>query len=103
MIDEMTGPGGWGVADQITAADGARPVVVADAGYGDNTSFRIELTARGWQYAVAVKPTTSAHPHDAVPETMAYSGRGRPAVRRYRAQPLACASSRSPPPTAPSQ
>ena len=27
MIDEMTGPGGWGVLDQITAAGGARPVV----------------------------------------------------------------------------
>lgn len=88
MIDEMTGPGGWGVADQITAAGGGRPVVVADAGYGDNTTFRMELTARGWQYAVAVKGATSAHPHDAVPETMAYSGRGRPSVGRYRAQPL---------------
>src|SRR5438270_866458 len=33
MIDEMTGPGGWGVADEITATGSARPVVVADAGY----------------------------------------------------------------------
>src|SRR5512142_3547873 len=36
MLDEMTGPGGWGVLEQITAAGGARPVVTADAGYGDN-------------------------------------------------------------------
>jgi SRSO17 transposase len=88
MIDEMTGPGGWGVLDQVTAAGGARPVAVADAGYGDNTTFRLELQARGWQYAVAVKGTTSAYSCDAVPETIAYGGRGRPAVPRYRAAPL---------------
>ena len=29
MIDEMTGPGGWGVLEQITAAGGARPRRVA--------------------------------------------------------------------------
>jgi SRSO17 transposase len=40
MIGEMTGPGGWGVREEITAAGGARPVVAADAGYGDNTAFR---------------------------------------------------------------
>jgi SRSO17 transposase len=88
MIDEMTGPGGWGVLEQITSAGGGRPVVVADAGYGDNTAFRLELTARGLQYALAVKGTTSAYPRDAVPETIAYGGRGRPAVPRYRAAPL---------------
>ena len=88
MIEEMTGPGGWGVLEEITAAGGARPVVAADAGYGDNTAFRLELAARGWQYAVAVKGTTSAYPHDAVPEMMAYSGLGRPSVARYRARPL---------------
>jgi hypothetical protein len=30
MIDEMTGPGGWGVLEQITAAGGGRPVVAGD-------------------------------------------------------------------------
>src|SRR5258707_2582287 len=88
MIDEMTGPGGWGVLEEITAAGAQRPVVAADAGYGDNTCFRLELAARGWQYAVAVKGTTSACPHDAVPEMMAYGGLGRPSVPRYRARPL---------------
>src|ERR1039457_6866286 len=79
MIDEMTGPGGWGVLEEITAAGGARPVVAADAGYGDNTAFRLELAARGWQYAVAVKGTTSAHAGDAQPVTPARRGRpGRP-------------------------
>jgi hypothetical protein len=85
MIDEMTGPGGWGVLDQVTAAGGTRPVVVADAGYGDNALFRGELAARGWRYAVAVKGTVSAHPGDAVPEAMAYGGMGRPSVPRQPA------------------
>ena len=88
MIDEMAGPGGWGVLDQVTGAGGARPVVVADAGYGDNALFRGGLTARGWRYAVAVKGTVSARPHDAVPEAMAYAGQGRPSVPRYRTPPL---------------
>ena len=88
MIDEMTGPDGWGVLDQIAAGGRPRPVVVADAGYGDNTTFRLELTDRGWQYVVAVKGTTSARPRDAVPETIPYGGQGRPSVPRYRAKPL---------------
>src|SRR5512142_2302085 len=65
MTGEMTGPGGRGVLEEITAAGGARPVVVTDAGYGDNTTFRLELDARGWRYAVAVKGTTSAYAGDA--------------------------------------
>ena len=47
MIDEMTGPGGWGVLDQVTAAGGARPVVAADAGYGDNTAVPAGAGSRG--------------------------------------------------------
>ena len=88
MTGEMTGPGGWGVLEESTSAGGARPVVVADAGYGDNTAFRLDLEARDWRYVVAVKGTTSAHAHDAVPETMAYGRLGRPSVPRYRAKPL---------------
>ena len=63
MLDEMAGPDGWGVLEQVTAAGGARPVVTADAGYGDNTTFRLGLEARGWRYVVAVKGTTSAYAH----------------------------------------
>ncbi|WP_009478742.1 IS701 family transposase [Rhodococcus sp. JVH1] len=59
------------------------PVVVADAGYGDTTAFRLALTERGIDYVVAVKGATSAHPGDAVPETAAYTGRGRPPTPRY--------------------
>jgi SRSO17 transposase len=88
MIDEMTGPGGWGVLDQVTAGGGTRPAVVADAGYGEGAAFRVELDRRGWRYVIAVKGTTSARPHDAVPETMAYGGLGRPSVPRYRTAPV---------------
>jgi SRSO17 transposase len=72
MLDEITGE--WGLPD--------RPVV-ADAGYGDATAFRLGLTERGLEYVLAVKPTTSAYPGDAVPEQPAYSGRGRPPALRY--------------------
>jgi SRSO17 transposase len=87
MIDEMTGPGGWGVLERVSAAGGARPVVTADAGYGDNTALRLELEKRDWRYVVAVKGTTTAYPHGAVPETVPYGGRGRPSVSRYRTAP----------------
>ncbi len=88
MIDEMTGPGGWGVLDQVTAAAGGRPVVVADAGYGDNTAFRLELDTRGWRYVVAVKGTTSAYPGDARPVPPApRGGPGRPPGPAYPQPP----------------
>ena len=87
MIDEMTGAGGWGLLEQITAAGGTRPVVVADAGYGEGAAFRLELADRGWRYVIAVKGTTSGRPHGAVPEAMAYGGIGRPSVPRYRTAP----------------
>jgi len=43
--------------------------VTADAGYGDNTTFRLELERRDWQYVVAVRGTTSAYAGDARPVT----------------------------------
>jgi SRSO17 transposase len=88
MIDEMTGAGGWGVLDQITAAGGARPVVAADAGYGDNTTFRLELERRGWRYAVAVKGTTSAYAGNAQPAARSLGGGpGRPPGPAYPGTP----------------
>jgi SRSO17 transposase len=83
MIKEMTGTGGWGVLDLVTAAGGARPVIVADAGYGDNALFRQELTAGGGQYVVAVKGATSAHAIEAMPETRPYGGLGQPPRAAY--------------------
>jgi SRSO17 transposase len=89
MIEEMTGPGGWGVLEEITAAGGARPAVVADAGYGDNTAFRLELDTRGWQYAVAVKGATSAYAGDAEPVTRTLGGGpGRPPKPAYPRPPV---------------
>jgi SRSO17 transposase len=88
MIDEMTGPGGWGLLEEVTAAGGGRPVAVSDAGYGDNTTFRLGLTARGWQYVVAAKGTTSAHAGSAEPVTPARRGKtGRPPAPAYPGSP----------------
>jgi SRSO17 transposase len=84
MIDEMTGPGGWGVPEWTGAAGGARPVVTADAGYGDNTTFRLELENRDWQYVAAVRGTTSAYSGDAQPVTRTLGGGpGRPPKPAY--------------------
>jgi SRSO17 transposase len=88
MIEEMTGPGGWGVLEQVTAAGGARPVVTADAGYGDNTTVRLELQRRDWQCIVAARGTTSARAGDAQPVTRARGGGpGRPPGPAYPAPP----------------
>jgi len=88
MIEEMTGAGGWGVLEEITAAGSARPVVAADAGYGDNTTFRLELADRDWRYVAAVKGTTSAYPGDARPVTPArHGGPGRPPGPAYPGPP----------------
>ena len=89
MIEEVAGPGGWGVLDQVTAAGGGRPVVAAGAGYGDNTTFRLELEDRGWLYVLAVKGTTSAQAGGAQPVMPARRGRiGRPPRSAYPAPPL---------------
>lgn len=54
MLDEMTGLAGWDVLGRSAACGGARPVVAAGGGYGDNTAFRMELENRGWRYVAAV-------------------------------------------------
>ena len=84
----MTGRGGWGLLEQITGAGGARPVVVADAGYGDSAAFWVELGRRGWRYVIAVKGSISARPRGAVPGSWPYGGTGRPSVPRYRTAPV---------------
>src|SRR3954453_1123421 len=77
MLDELAG---WGLAP---------PVVVADAGYGDNAEFRDGLTARGRPYVVQVSGDLTIHPDSAVPALVPTSGRGRPSRPRYRTAPIA--------------
>ena len=81
MLDEITGneeSDGWGLS---------RRPVVADAGYGDITEFRLGLEQRGLPYVLAVKGSTSAYPADAIPTTPEYGGTGRRPVPRYRDDP----------------
>ena len=81
MLDEITATEqdkGWGLA---------RRPVVADAGYGDTTEFRLGLQQRGLRYVLAVKATTSAYRADATPTTPDYGGTGRRPVPRYRDDP----------------
>lgn len=76
MLDEARDD--WGLA--------ARPVI-ADSGYGDATAFRLGLAQRDLNYVVAVKASTTAQPHDAVPMTPEWSGTGRPPQPGYPAKP----------------
>jgi SRSO17 transposase len=72
MLDELAG---WGPGP---------PVVVADAGYGTTAAFREALTARDRPYVVQVNGDLTAHPADAVPQLVAYSGLGPHPKPRYR-------------------
>jgi SRSO17 transposase len=70
MLDQMNDS--WGLP---------RLPVTADSGYGDAAGFRLGLDERGYAYVVAVTPTASAYPVDALPQAPPY--RGRPPVPRY--------------------
>ena len=92
MLDQITGPpAGDGVedGDRVDGGGWGLPgrTIVADAGYGDTTGFRLGLQQRGLPYVVAVKGSTSAHSADAVPTAPTYGGRGRPPKPRYRDDP----------------
>jgi SRSO17 transposase len=80
VIDE---PAGWGLVP---------PVVVADAGYGQNADFRDGLAERGIAYVVAVRSDLTVHPHDAQPATPPWSGNGRRPQPRYRDKPSSVAA-----------
>ena len=65
MLDELAG-------------HGLRPpVLVADAGYGDNGQFRAALDERAIAYSVQLKGEALAHTSEAVPVTREWSGTGR--------------------------
>ena len=72
MLDELAA---WGLAP---------PVLLADAAYGEVGEFRLGLEQRELAYVVQVPGTISAYPADVAPETVPYTGRGRPPVARYR-------------------
>ncbi|MBO0885439.1 MAG: IS701 family transposase [Mycobacterium sp.] len=72
MLDQMIDT--WGLS---------KLPVVSDSGYGDCTAFRLGLAERGMSYIVEVDGSTSAYPHDLVPQTPPYHGRGRPPRPAY--------------------
>jgi SRSO17 transposase len=80
IFDELAG---WGLVP---------PVVVADAGYGQNADFRDGLDGRGIGYVVAVRSDVTVHPHDAKPTAPAWSGNGRKPQPRYRDRPSSVAA-----------
>jgi SRSO17 transposase len=67
------------------------PVVVADAGYGQNAGFRAALAERGVSYVVGIRGDITVQPHDAVPAAPDWSGNGRRPVPRYRQPPVTVA------------
>lgn len=79
-IDELAG---WGLVP---------PVVVADAGYGQNADFRDGLNGRGIGYVVAIRSDVTVHPHDLQPVTPAWSGNGCKPQPRYRDKPSSVAA-----------
>ncbi|WP_338694584.1 IS701 family transposase [Streptomyces sp. Q6] len=76
MLDELAGLG-------------LRPAVVAaDAGYGNNASFRRGLEERQLAYVLQVKGELTAYPADIEPVTPPYSGLGPRPLARYRTRPV---------------
>ncbi|MFF0110985.1 IS701 family transposase [Streptomyces hirsutus] len=76
MLDELAG---WGLTP---------PLVVADAGYGQNADFRAAVADRGLPFVVGVRADLAVQPYDARPTAPAWSGNGRRPQPRYR-QPAA--------------
>lgn len=70
--------------EQLRAAvdDGVPPgVVLADAGYGDETAFRDGMTEMGLLYSVGIRPGTTAWAPGVVPlPPLPHQGRGRPST-----------------------
>ncbi|MFF7841331.1 IS701 family transposase [Streptomyces ossamyceticus] len=78
-----------GLLDTLTEWQLKAPVVVADAGYGVRTPFRLGLQQRGPAYVLALTGKEVAHPEDARPHQPSYGGLGPPALPRYRTPPRA--------------
>ncbi|MET8214012.1 IS701 family transposase [Streptomyces sp. NPDC005373] len=80
VLDELAG---WGLVP---------PVLVADAGYGQNADFRDGLERRDIGYVVAIRSDVTVHPHDVTPTAPPWSGNGRKPQPRYRDKPLSVAA-----------
>jgi SRSO17 transposase len=78
-----------GLLDTLTEWQLKAPVVVADAGYGVSTPFRLGLQERGLSYVLALNGKEVAHPEDVEPHQPAYGGLGPPTLPRYRTPPRA--------------
>ncbi|WP_307034582.1 IS701 family transposase [Streptomyces canus] len=78
--------------DELATWNLVPPVVVADAGYGQNADFRDGLEGRGIGYVVAIRSDVSVHPHDARPAAPAWSGNGPRPQSRYRDKPSSVAA-----------
>jgi len=75
----------WKIAleqlDRALNAGVRQHVVLADAGYGDNTQFREELSARGLHWLLSISPTIVVWPPEAKLRTPPASKTGRPPTR----------------------
>jgi SRSO17 transposase len=73
---------------QQALQDGVPPgVVVADVAYGNDTTFRDEVTALGLRYAVGIQAKTTVWPEGATPlPPQEYKGTGRPPKLLHRDQ-----------------
>ncbi|MFE6427193.1 MULTISPECIES: IS701 family transposase [Streptomyces] len=78
-----------GLLDTLTGWQLKAPVVVADAGYGVCTPFRLGLEERGLAYVLALTGKEVAHPEHALPHQPDYGGLGPPTLPRYRTPPHA--------------
>ncbi|WP_240964485.1 transposase, partial [Streptomyces sp. C1-2] len=83
------GTGGGGNHDRQPGCGQPGPLVVADAGYGVSTPFRLGLEERGLAYVLALTGKEVAHRENARPHRPAYGGLGPPTLPRYRTPPRA--------------
>ncbi len=90
VLDELAG---WGLVP---------PVVVADAGYGQDSDFRHAVAERHIPWVVGARGDLSVQPHEAAPTTPAWSGNGRSPQPRCRQPPVAVAGCPTCPTTPPS-
>jgi SRSO17 transposase len=78
------------------SAELPRGVVLMDAGYGNNSDFRAQISALGLQYVAGIQSNTTIWPAGTGPlPAKAWSGRGRPPKRLQRMPSTGLSQSRS--------